>query len=173
MARLSGGALPRCQRERFRMDSSSVFRTAAPQPGPPLPRRIFIELALVTVLLALRVVLHDAQYHAATVQSRAAPRRPSGRGVRHAPLVERGAREVRDATRAFNTMQERLQRYLDSRTRVLAAMSHDLRTPLHASAVAGGDHREPGPARALHGRSRGNERHGPGRAQPVSRPQRR
>jgi signal transduction histidine kinase len=45
-------------------------------------------------------------------------------------LPERGARELRDAARAFNTMQDRLHRYLDSRTRVLAAMSHDLKTPL-------------------------------------------
>jgi len=37
---------------------------------------------------------------------------------------------VRNAARAFNTMQERMQRHVDSRTRVLAAMSHDLKTPL-------------------------------------------
>jgi signal transduction histidine kinase len=37
---------------------------------------------------------------------------------------------LRDAARAFNTMQDRLHRYLDSRSRVLAAMSHDLKTPL-------------------------------------------
>jgi signal transduction histidine kinase len=54
----------------------------------------------------------------------------AGRGERQAPLEESGAREIREATHAFNTMQERLHRYLDSRTRVLAAMSHDLRTPL-------------------------------------------
>jgi len=53
-----------------------------------------------------------------------------GRGERVAPLDETGARELREATHAFNTMQERLHRYLDSRTHVLAAMSHDLRTPL-------------------------------------------
>ena len=45
-------------------------------------------------------------------------------------MPETGARELREATHAFNTMHERLQRYLNSRTRLLAAMSHDLRTPL-------------------------------------------
>jgi len=44
--------------------------------------------------------------------------------------LKKAHRELRRATRAFNTMQERLRRYLDSRTRVLAAMSHDLRTTL-------------------------------------------
>jgi signal transduction histidine kinase len=53
-----------------------------------------------------------------------------GRGTAIQPLKERGARELKRATRAFNAMQERLNRYLDSRTRVLAAMSHDLRTPI-------------------------------------------
>jgi signal transduction histidine kinase len=50
--------------------------------------------------------------------------------VRGPKLEEKGARELRHAARAFNTMQDRLHRYLDSRTRVLAAMSHDLKTPL-------------------------------------------
>jgi len=53
-----------------------------------------------------------------------------GRGIPQAPLVEGGPREVRLAARAFNSMQDRLHRYLNSRTRVLAAMSHDLRTPI-------------------------------------------
>lgn len=54
-----------------------------------------------------------------------------GRGLPQAPLAtEEGPRELRRAARAFNSMQDRLQRYLDSRTRVVAAMSHDLRTPI-------------------------------------------
>jgi signal transduction histidine kinase len=32
--------------------------------------------------------------------------------------------------RAFNLMQERLRRFNEDRTRMIAAMSHDLRTPL-------------------------------------------
>jgi signal transduction histidine kinase len=106
-----------------------VFRTVAPQPGPPMPRQIFIELSLLTVVLAL-VLFFMTRSITRPLSDLARAAEKVGHGARAAPLQERGAREVRDATRAFNTMQERLQRYLDSRTRVLAAMSHDLRTPL-------------------------------------------
>ena len=37
---------------------------------------------------------------------------------------------MRTAIRAFNRMQERLRRFVDDRTQMLAAMSHDLKTPL-------------------------------------------
>jgi two-component system osmolarity sensor histidine kinase EnvZ len=41
-----------------------------------------------------------------------------------------GATEVRQAAVAFNRMQERVRRFLDQRTEMLAGVSHDLRTPL-------------------------------------------
>lgn len=53
-----------------------------------------------------------------------------GLDVRSPPLPEQGSRELRNATRAFNTMQERLRRFVDDRTMMLAAISHDLRTML-------------------------------------------
>jgi signal transduction histidine kinase len=37
---------------------------------------------------------------------------------------------MREATRAFNRMHARLQRFVRDRTRMLAAISHDLRTPI-------------------------------------------
>jgi signal transduction histidine kinase len=46
------------------------------------------------------------------------------------PLAERGPHELRTAIRAFNRMQERLRRFVNDRTQMVAAMSHDLRTPL-------------------------------------------
>ena len=53
-----------------------------------------------------------------------------GRGDDVANLAEAGPPEVRGAIRAFNVMQERLTRFIQDRTAMLAAISHDLRTPI-------------------------------------------
>jgi len=53
-----------------------------------------------------------------------------GVDVHAPPLADRGPREVRRATQAFNRMQGRLRRLVDDRTRMLAAITHDLRTPI-------------------------------------------
>lgn len=47
-----------------------------------------------------------------------------------APLAARGPQEVRDAALAFNRMQQRIHDLIERRTQMLAAISHDLRTPL-------------------------------------------
>lgn len=48
----------------------------------------------------------------------------------HARLPESGPREIRTVAKAINRMQERIARLLDDRTRTLAAVGHDLRTPI-------------------------------------------
>ena len=53
-----------------------------------------------------------------------------GRDLNRPPLPERGPLEVRAAAAAFNTMQARLRDYIYERTRILTAVSHDLRTPI-------------------------------------------
>jgi signal transduction histidine kinase len=46
------------------------------------------------------------------------------------PLAANGPREARQAAQAFNLMQERIRDQVQQRGRMLAAVSHDLRTPL-------------------------------------------
>lgn len=53
-----------------------------------------------------------------------------GRGERTDPLPITGPREVQETTAAFNAMQDRLLRFVRDRTRMLAAISHDFRTPI-------------------------------------------
>ena len=53
-----------------------------------------------------------------------------GMGRTAGPMKPEGAAEVRQAAIAFNRMEERISRFVDSRTEMLAGISHDLRTPL-------------------------------------------
>jgi signal transduction histidine kinase len=115
---------------RFSDGDAVTYRLARMPGGAPLPRNLFVNLTLLVLLLV--IVLYLAARNITRPLSELARAADSvGRDTRAVPqIAERGARELRDAARAFNTMQDRLHRYLDSRTRVLAAMSHDLKTPL-------------------------------------------
>jgi len=53
-----------------------------------------------------------------------------GRGGDTVAFKPHGAKEVRRAANAFLDMRARIQRHIDQRTTLLAAVSHDLRTPL-------------------------------------------
>ena len=53
-----------------------------------------------------------------------------GNDINHAPLAVVGATELRQATTAFNAMQARIRTYINQRTHMLAAITHDLQTPL-------------------------------------------
>ena len=69
-----------------------------------------------------------------------------GKNIRAEPLPETGPTEVVQASRAFNEMQESLRRLVENRTQMLAAISHDLRTPvtllrLRGELMADGDER--------------------------------
>ncbi|CCN35730.1 putative Signal transduction histidine kinase [Vibrio nigripulchritudo SO65] len=50
--------------------------------------------------------------------------------VEQSPLAEEGAEELITATRAFNRMQSRINRYITDREHLFSAISHDLKTPI-------------------------------------------
>lgn len=53
-----------------------------------------------------------------------------GRDVHSPPLPQDGPSEVAAAAAAFNTMADRIRRFVDDRTSLLTAIGHDLRTPI-------------------------------------------
>jgi signal transduction histidine kinase len=106
-----------------------TFRVAQGRRGPLLPRNLVINLVMLTIATAI-VLYIVARSITRPLSELARAAEAVGRDVNQPALEERGAQELREAARAFNTMHERMHRYVDSRTRVLAAMSHDLKTPL-------------------------------------------
>lgn len=53
-----------------------------------------------------------------------------GNDIERPPLPERGATEIRQAAAAFNAMQSRIRHHIRQRAHILAAITHDLQTPL-------------------------------------------
>ncbi len=107
-----------------------VLRIIAPKERVFATRgHIFIFwLTLATVLLtAISIVFIRNQVRAIERLAYAADAFGRGADVAFRP---HGAREVRQAARAFLAMKARIQRHVDQRTILLAAVSHDLRTPL-------------------------------------------
>lgn len=93
------------------------------RPGQVLP----LAAALVAVILAALWAVARAARPFGTF---AAAAERLGLDVTAPPLAEDGPREIRRAAHAFNVMQGRIRRLVEDRTRMLAAISHDLRTPI-------------------------------------------
>ena len=53
-----------------------------------------------------------------------------GQGERPEPVPEDGPADIRQLIAAFNTMRDRIDRFVGERMQMLAALSHDLRTPI-------------------------------------------
>ncbi|MHA6573430.1 sensor histidine kinase [Pseudomonas yamanorum] len=83
---------------------------------------VLISTALVT-LIATRRLARPLQHFAQGV-------RRFGADFRAPPIEPVGPHEIRQAILAFNGMQAQLQHFIQDRTQMLAAISHDLRAPL-------------------------------------------
>lgn len=130
--------------------SGPPFQADAQRPplqnGPPAPngppgdpqglptKTLWLDYALRALLIGVGAWI-GARWLARPMQalSRAAIELPGGlsRGQPPSPINEnRGTEEVRNTARVFNRMAERLQHQFDQRSLHMAAISHDLRTPL-------------------------------------------
>jgi signal transduction histidine kinase len=87
-----------------------------------------ILLALLLALLILAAAITRVALAPMLALVRGAER--FGDDVNAPPLAERGPREIRTAVAVFNRMQARIRAHLTERTTMLAAIAHDLQTPL-------------------------------------------
>ncbi len=124
------GAGPALRTQVQLLDGSwARFDTALPRPDDSLPWRLGLSLlVLLAAVLGLATVAVRWVTRPLLVLATAADE--LGHDLHRPPLPEDGPREIRQAARAFNTMQQRLNRFVEDRTRILAAMSHDLKTPI-------------------------------------------
>lgn len=102
------------------------------QMPPPRPwhSATFLAAFVVMTVAAVFLILWAVARLMRPVRLLAAAADRLGRDVNAPPLAETGPSEVATAARAFNLMAERIRRFVADRTQMLAAIGHDLRTPI-------------------------------------------
>ena len=115
----------------LQLRDGSWLNFVAPVGSPEPFWSLRFALSMVVMLLAIGILSAFIVHHLTRplgTFARAAQR--LGMDVKAPPIPESGPAEVRQATRAFNKMQERIRRFVEDRTQMLAAISHDLGTPI-------------------------------------------
>jgi signal transduction histidine kinase len=99
---------------------------------PPVPRLgpAFLLSFIISAGAVAAVGALGVRWASQPLRELAEAARRLGRGEAFEPLDEIGPRETRQANIAFNRMRERLDRFIRDRTAMLAAVAHDLRTPI-------------------------------------------
>ena len=102
-------------------------------PGPhlrsPEPGRLFAALAALIGGVGL-LTWFAVRLATRPLSQMAEAARALGEDPERAPMDTRGPTEVSQAAQAFNQMQQRIREHVSERTRILAAISHDLQTPI-------------------------------------------
>jgi len=114
---------------RLRDGTLVTFDARQPAQTHNWPLRLLLSLAVLLVAV-VAVSLVAVRWATRPLNSLADAADELGGNINRPPMKEEGPTEVVRAARAFNTMQARLAGYIRDRTRVLAAMSHDLKTPI-------------------------------------------
>jgi len=132
--RLAQSALPFVGEQRlliaFRFPDQNVTLDGVVRDDPP-----FLLDSAVLYILLVGLIASGAAYWLILRATRPLSRfgehaAEVGRNLDSPPLTEDGPGEVRSAARAFNRMHAQLKRFIHGRTGMLAAISHDLRTPI-------------------------------------------
>lgn len=112
-------------------DGSGLRLTLLPprNPMPPMHPEFFLYLLLFLFIIAVLAYL-VSRMTMRPLNQLAQAATDLGQDINRPALPELGSTEIRQATRAFNAMQSRIRQHIQQRTHMLAAITHDLQTPL-------------------------------------------
>jgi signal transduction histidine kinase len=114
----------------IRLSDGAWLNIAAERPPVPPLGHAFLASFLISAAAVGLVGALGVTWASAPLKRLAGAADRLGRGESFTPLPETGPQETRRANVAFNRMRERLDRYVRDRTAMLAAIAHDLRTPI-------------------------------------------
>ena len=115
----------------LQLPDKSWLNFAAPIDSPEPFWSLRFVLSLAVMLLAVSALSFLVVHHLTQpLRTFARAARRLGTDVKAPPIAESGPAEVREAIHAFNEMQDRIRRFVEDRTQMLAAISHDLGTPI-------------------------------------------
>lgn len=123
---------PRCRAVQLQLSDGTPLQLALESPAVAHNGALAVDpLFLSLLVLAIAVLAYVvARMASVPLQRLAAAAQALGADLEREPMAVAGPLEVRHAAEAFNAMQRQLQRHLAERTHMLAAITHDLQTPV-------------------------------------------
>ncbi|TWI45494.1 signal transduction histidine kinase [Pseudoduganella flava] len=120
-----------CESVKIVMTDGQVLKLSIlpPRGAPPTGHNeyaVFVPFLLCVAVLAYLITRMTVQ----PLKHLAQAAKDLGNDINKPPLELTGAAEIRQASAAFNAMQARIRQYIAQRTEMLAAITHDLQTPL-------------------------------------------
>jgi signal transduction histidine kinase len=120
-----------CESLSVRMPDGQMLKLSVLPPRQPPAAGHNEYAALAPFLLCIAVLAFlVARMALAPLKQLAKAAKDLGNDINHPPLKLSGADEIRQAGAAFNAMQARIRQHIKQRTEMLAAITHDLQTPL-------------------------------------------
>jgi len=120
-----------CEAVVITMPDAQQLKLSILPPRQPAPTGQNEYASFVPFLLSIAVLAYlVARMAMSPLKQLAGAAKNLGHDINHPPLKLAGASEIRQAAAAFNAMQARIRQHIAQRTEMLAAITHDLQTPL-------------------------------------------
>ncbi|WP_328595915.1 ATP-binding protein [Rugamonas aquatica] len=120
-----------CETMNVRLHDGQVLKLSVLPPRAPPPSAHSELLAMLPFLLSIAALAYlVTRMTVRPLKQLAQAAKDLGNDINHPPVVLSGAAEIRQASAAFNAMQARIRQHIMQRTQMLAAITHDLQTPL-------------------------------------------